>query len=207
MTERCTNSTRPRRYCAPPCANGTTWQRSCAIRPSTTASPACQTARCSSTGVETALGRAGRIGGEVVILLIDLDDFKPVNDRLGHASGDELLKQVGQRLRRCLRETDTAARIGGDEFAVVLEEPVAEGFTVVAERVLRALQTPFVVGEEQVVVHASVGVAVDRNGAHESGDLLREADVAMYAAKHQGKAGFQVFTQVSPPGLRRPGHG
>ncbi len=157
--------------------------------------------------VETALGRAGRIGGEVVILLIDLDDFKPVNDRLGHASGDELLKQVGQRLRRCLRETDTAARIGGDQFAVVLEEPVAEGFTVVAERVLRALQTPFVVGEEQVVVHASMGVAVDRNGAHESGDLLREADVAMYAAKHQGKAGFQVFTQVSPPGLRRPGHG
>jgi len=149
--------------------------------------------------VETALGRARRNGGEVVVLLIDLDNFKPVNDRLGHACGDELLKQVAERLRRCLRETDTAARIGGDEFAVVLEEPVAGGFASVAERVVRALQTPYLLGEEQMVVCASVGVAVDQNGAHESGDLLREADVAMYAAKHQGKAGFQVFTAPGAP--------
>src|SRR6266508_67074 len=113
--------------------------------------------------------------------------------------GDELLKQVAERLRRCLRETDTAARIGGDEFAVVLEEPVAGGFASVAERVVRALQTPYLLGEEQMVVCASVGVAVDQNGAHESGDLLREADVAMYAAKHQGKAGFQVFTAPGAP--------
>jgi diguanylate cyclase (GGDEF)-like protein len=153
--------------------------------------------------VESALNRAKWSGGEVVVLLIDLDDFKPVNDRLGHACGDDLLNQVGERLRRCVRETDTAARLGGDEFAVLLEEPVAGGFTAVAERVVRALQTPFVLGEEQVMVYASVGVAVDQNGAHESGELLREADVAMYSAKHQGKGGFQVFTAVSAPGAPR----
>jgi len=149
--------------------------------------------------VENALARARRHGGQVVVLLIDLDDFKPVNDRLGHAYGDELLKQVGERLRQCLRESDTAARLGGDEFAGLLEEPIAEGFVSVAERIVRAVKRPYVLGDEQVVVCASVGVAVDRNGAHESGDLLREADVAMYAAKHQGKGNYQVFTSVAAP--------
>jgi len=149
--------------------------------------------------VENALARARRHGGQVVVLLLDLDDFKPVNDRFGHACGDELLKQAGERLRQCLRESDTAARLGGDEFAVLLEEPVAEGFVSVAERIVRAVKRPYVLGDEQVAVCASVGVAVDRDGAHESGDLLREADVAMYAAKHQGKGNYQVFTPVAAP--------
>jgi diguanylate cyclase (GGDEF)-like protein len=149
--------------------------------------------------VENALARARRHGGQVVVLLLDLDDFKPVNDRFGHAYGDELLKQAGERLRQCLRESDTAARLGGDEFAVLLEEPVAEGFVPVAERIVRAVKRPYVLGDEQVAVSASVGVAVDRDGAHESGDLLREADVAMYAAKHQGKGNYQVFTSVAAP--------
>jgi len=149
--------------------------------------------------VENALARARRHGGQVVVLLLDLDDFKPVNDRFGHAYGDELLKQAGERLRQCLRESDTAARLGGDEFAVLLEEPVAEGFVPVAERIVRAVKRPYVLGDEQVAASASVGVAVDRDGAHESGDLLREADVAMYAAKHQGKGNYQVFTSVAAP--------
>ncbi len=153
--------------------------------------------------VESALARARRRGGEVVILLIDLDDFKPVNDRLGHASGDELLREVGRRLQRCVREADTSARLGGDEFALLLEEPVTDGFVNVARRVVRAMQAPCNLDGQQVVVRASVGVAVDRGGAHESGELLREADVAMYAAKQRGKGNYQVFAPASVTSARR----
>jgi len=99
--------------------------------------------------VENALARARRHGGQVVVLLLDLDDFKPINDHFGHAYGDELLKHVGERLRQCLRDSDTAARLGGDEFGGLLEEPIAEGFVSVAERIVRAVKRPYVLDDEQ----------------------------------------------------------
>jgi len=137
--------------------------------------------------------RAGQVGG-VVVLFIDLDDFKTVNDSLGHAAGDELLKEVGSRLSGALRAGDTAARLGGDEFAMLLEN-VAD-LDVVLEiiaRIQAALRNPFVVAGRARDVTASIGVARDQGGPAEADDLLRNADVAMYQAKSKGKNRHEVF--------------
>jgi diguanylate cyclase (GGDEF)-like protein/PAS domain S-box-containing protein len=137
--------------------------------------------------------RAGQVGG-VVVLFIDLDDFKTVNDSLGHAAGDELLKEVGSRLSGALRAGDTAARLGGDEFAMLLEN-VAD-LDVVLEiltRIHATLRSPFVVAGRARDVTASIGVARDQGGPIEADDLLRNADVAMYQAKSKGKNRHELF--------------
>jgi diguanylate cyclase (GGDEF)-like protein len=119
--------------------------------------------------------------GEATLLYIDLDGFKPINDRLGHAAGDEVLRLVARRLERCVRaEQDTVARLGGDEFAVL----VRDGADDVAERVRAAFAMPFTVSGEQLAVGASVGVA---SGFADADELLAEADRAMYAIKLQGR--------------------
>lgn len=137
--------------------------------------------------------REGRVGG-VVVLFVDLDDFKTVNDSLGHAAGDELLKEVASRLRRALRTGDTAARLGGDEFAMLLEN-VADLETVleIVGRVESAMRTPFVVTDRGLEVTASIGVARDQGGPSSADILLRNADVAMYEAKLRGKNRSQLF--------------
>ncbi len=137
--------------------------------------------------------RAGQVGG-VVVLFIDLDDFKTVNDSLGHAAGDELLKKVASRLTGVLRTGDTAARLGGDEFAMLLED-VADLETVleIVTRVQAALRTPLVVGGLAREVTASIGVARDQGGPTEADVLLRNADVAMYQAKSKGKNRHELF--------------
>jgi diguanylate cyclase (GGDEF)-like protein/PAS domain S-box-containing protein len=142
--------------------------------------------------VEHALARSGK--GELAVLFIDLDDFKHVNDSLGHAAGDQLLIAAARRLQGCLRPADTAARLGGDEFAVLLERVAdADAAEAVAARVLDTLHQPFGLNGRTIPIKASVGVATGRPGVDEAEELLRNADVAMYAAKAGGKDRFELF--------------
>jgi diguanylate cyclase (GGDEF)-like protein len=137
---------------------------------------------------------AGR-RGELAVLFIDLDDFKTVNDSLGHAAGDEMLVSVASRLRSSLRPEDLVARLGGDEFAVMVEDPHdAEAAAVrVARRIMEAFVLPVGVGSESVAVYVSVGIATSHGGSSSAEELIRDADVAMYKAKTTGKGHFQVF--------------
>ena len=156
--------------------------------------------------VEHALARAKRLKSTVAVLFLDLDDFKTINDSLGHTVGDELLVAVAARLRGCLRESDTAARLGGDEFAILLEDvPDADDAAATAERLIDSLEAPFVLEGKEVFVHASVGVALGHGGHGEtSGDLLRNADLAMYIAKGQGKRRYEFFTPSMHSGAIAP---
>ncbi len=145
--------------------------------------------------VSHALERQTREHEPISVLFMDLDDFKTINDSLGHAAGDQLLFEVGERLKGCLRAADTAARLGGDEFAILLEDG-EEGVTAadVAERIMELMEEPFTLEGKEVFVRASVGIAIadgERDGDVE--ELLRNADVAMYMAKERGKGRYQVF--------------
>jgi diguanylate cyclase (GGDEF)-like protein/PAS domain S-box-containing protein len=144
--------------------------------------------------LQHALSREGRFEDLVAVLFVDLDDFKLINDGLGHASGDELLVMIANRLRSCLRSADTAARLGGDEFAVLIEGVSdVDQAVAVAERILLALGEPFSIGQLPVPLSASVGVALGSAHATSADELLRNADIAMYAAKRAGKGGHVVF--------------
>jgi diguanylate cyclase (GGDEF)-like protein len=141
--------------------------------------------------VAHALRRRSQAGTPLALLFIDLDDFKTVNDQLGHAAGDDLLVEVAARLKTCVRGEDTVARLGGDEFAVLLEQSSSHEVAVrVAQRILEAMRSPFCLQSRQVQVGASVGVTV--SGATEVDAVLREADVAMYMAKAHGKGRFEL---------------
>jgi diguanylate cyclase (GGDEF)-like protein len=145
--------------------------------------------------LEGMLARGARTNAATAALFIDLDDFKSVNDTLGHAVGDELLESVAARLKGVVREADALGRLGGDEFVVIAEELApGAGPELVAERLLAALAPPFTLGEDKDVclsVSASIGIA---SGHHTSaGDLLRDADIAMYRAKWDGRNRFAVF--------------
>jgi diguanylate cyclase (GGDEF)-like protein len=129
-----------------------------------------------------------------VVLFLDLDDFKIVNDTLGHAAGDRLLVLVAERVAGCIRAGDLAARLGGDEFAILLEDrPDLERAMGVANRVIDALQAPFQIQGKEVVVGGSIGIAVPRDTEERAHDLLRKADMAMYTAKSDGKRRVSVF--------------
>jgi diguanylate cyclase (GGDEF)-like protein/PAS domain S-box-containing protein len=142
-----------------------------------------------------ALAGARRDVRMLALLLLDLDNFKTVNDSLGHAAGDQVLVEVSRRLESCVRLADTAARLGGDEFAVLLQDPEGEGMALeVAARITRALRVPFSTGGQEVFLGASIGIAITSGGGRDTaGDLIRNADVAMYTAKQQGKGRFSVF--------------
>ncbi|HEY7132453.1 MAG TPA: EAL domain-containing protein, partial [Candidatus Limnocylindrales bacterium] len=129
-----------------------------------------------------------------VVLFVDLDDFKVVNDTLGHVAGDRLLIAVADRVRGCVRASDVAARLGGDEFAILLEDgaDLSESIAV-ARRILEALQAPLQIDGQEVAIAASIGVAAARAGTDRADELLRNADVAMYTAKAGGKNRFAVF--------------
>ena len=129
-------------------------------------------------------------------LFLDLDRFKAVNDAFGHAAGDELLRAVAARLASVLRAGDTAARLSGDEFAVLCEDVAGERHAVgVAERVAEALRSPFAIGGDEVYARSSVGIALAVHGDEEAETLLREADAAMYRAKQRGGGVYEVYDE------------
>ena len=159
--------------------------------------------------VEHALERLTRNETPMSVLFMDLDDFKTINDSLGHAAGDRLLGEVGERLRTCLRTPDTAARLGGDEFAILLEDG-GEGIGAadVASRILKALEAPFQLDGKEVFIRASIGIATSDSGLaigpEGAEELLRNADVAMYIAKEAGKNRYQIFEpKMHDTALRR----
>jgi len=145
--------------------------------------------------VRHAIARGRREGRGLGVVFIDLDDFKIINDSLGHAAGDEVLQQVAQRLDQAVRASDTAARFGGDEFAVLLEDVdgVQEAADT-AERIMDALGLPLTAGHNELSLRCSIGIAMAADGEPVDADeLIRDADAAMYIAKRDGKGGYRVF--------------
>jgi diguanylate cyclase (GGDEF)-like protein/PAS domain S-box-containing protein len=138
-----------------------------------------------------AMAIAGRRRRAFAVLFLDLDDFKTINDSLGHARGDELLRATANRIRGILRLSDTAARLGGDEFAVLIEAGEAEA-PAAARRILDALAAPFLIDGRELRITASMGLALSGAGVSVE-ELLRNADMAMYAAKSDGKASIRAF--------------
>ena len=136
-----------------------------------------------------AMAMASRTGTMLAVCFIDLDGFKAVNDRFGHAAGDRLLQVIGQRLQDCMRSKDTVARLGRDEFVLVLTQLHAESECQrILERVLRAVEQPVELGPgETGMVSASIGVAFCPKDGHDPDALMKRADAAMYAAKRAGK--------------------
>ena len=140
------------------------------------------------------LEEALKTGKPVAAIWLDLDRFKEVNDTLGHAIGDGLLKAVAARLKNCVRDGDTVARLGGDEFAVVQsgdEQPLDA--TTLASRIIETLSEPYRVGDHQIIVGASVGIAVSPHDGLNAVDLLRSADLALYRAKTDGRGTYRFF--------------
>ena len=147
-----------------------------------------------SDRLEHASARAARSLSSLAVLFLDLDDFKVVNDSHGHAAGDEILIEVARRLVGALRVGDTAARFGGDEFAILLEEITGTDEAVqLAKRILDELNAPTLIGGRVVQMHASIGIALSVAGGEAPADLLQAADVAMYTAKAQGKGRVEVY--------------
>jgi diguanylate cyclase (GGDEF)-like protein/PAS domain S-box-containing protein len=144
--------------------------------------------------LERALTRANRRGNKVAVLFMDLDNFKVINDSLGHKAGDQLIVAVAERLETSLRSEDTAARLGGDEFTILVEDISSVGEVVqVAERIADILRPPFVLEEQEVFTTVSTGLALNSTVQEQPADLLRHADLAMYRAKRRGKARYEVF--------------
>ena len=146
--------------------------------------------------LKLAVGRAARPRKNYLfaVLFLDLDRFKNVNDSLGHTVGDQLLVATARRIRSCLRQIDTVARFGGDEFAVLLDGVEDSNDAVrVAERLQRELTTPVSVGGHEVFTSASIGIALSSTGYERPEDVLRDADTAMYRAKAAGKARHEIF--------------
>ncbi|MDH5290503.1 MAG: EAL domain-containing protein, partial [Acidimicrobiia bacterium] len=142
--------------------------------------------------IEATMASAGDQG--LAMIVIDLDDFKTVNDSLGHSIGDELLRHLSARLTGALRDSDMAARLGGDEFAVLLEEAERAPVLATAQRLLREIEAPITISDREISLHASVGVAFSADGGAATAEtLLRNADLAMYGAKNRGKGRVAVF--------------
>ena len=143
---------------------------------------------------QQALSDASERNGMLAMMCIDIDNFKEVNDTLGHAIGDGLLKAVATRLKSCVRDGDTVARLGGDEFAVIqagAEQPLDA--TSLASRIIETLSSPYRVGDHQIIIGASVGIAVSPDDGLNAIDLLRSADLALYRAKSDGRGTYRFF--------------
>lgn len=132
----------------------------------------------------------------LAVMYLDLDHFKEVNDTLGHSMGDRLLQSVAQRLSACLRQTDTLARMGGDEFTLILADiETHEEAAAVADKILEVLAEPVVIGDNQFNVTASIGISIFPTDGNDVEDLVKNADAAMYRAKELGRNCYQVFTE------------
>jgi diguanylate cyclase (GGDEF)-like protein/PAS domain S-box-containing protein len=158
--------------------------------------------------LQHALDRSRRSKKITAVLFADLDNFKAINDSLGHSAGDELLRGVATRIQDCLRPGDTAARLGGDEYAVLLEDLNGPQDAIhVAERILEAQDAAFVLGDKELFVRASIGVATANAAAARSSSasdaLLRNADLAMYSAKRRGRGQYEVYDEAMHDSLVR----
>ena len=139
------------------------------------------------------LARARR-GEGLAVLCLDLDQFKSVNDTLGHPVGDGLLQEVADRMRASVRETDIVSRLGGDEFAIVqVATPEPEGAIVLAERLIDAMSKPFDVGGHQVVIGTSIGISLAPSDGLDPDHIIKNADLALYRAKNDGRGVFRFF--------------
>jgi diguanylate cyclase (GGDEF)-like protein len=151
-----------------------------------------------------ALTRYRRSGEQVALLMLDLDRFKQVNDTLGHNAGDKLVQEVGDRLRSLLRETDTVARIGGDEFAIVQVSPKGEAdVRRLCERIIAVIRKPFIIGDREARVGVSIGAVFATKDVSEASELLRKADITMYRAKAAGRDCFRLFTEAMDADVQR----
>jgi diguanylate cyclase (GGDEF)-like protein len=145
--------------------------------------------------LQGAVAAARRAERRMALIFVDLDRFKSVNDRLGHAAGDRLLTMASERLQACMREGDTVARLGGDEFAAVLPSLGSQvDAEIIAGRIIEALSAPFVIDGQEVFCTASLGITVYPSDGEEPQVLMRNADAAMYRVKETGRNGFQFFT-------------
>ncbi|MDE1895176.1 MAG: EAL domain-containing protein [Xanthomonadaceae bacterium] len=144
--------------------------------------------------LQYAISLAKRSGGQLALMFIDLDHFKNINDTLGHGVGDAFLIEVGRRLKTVLRESDTASRLGGDEFILVLAQADAQGAASVVDKLLEAICRPYQVEQYALVVTASIGIAIYPNDGDNLDTLSRCADTAMYRAKGEGRNGYRFFT-------------
>jgi diguanylate cyclase len=147
--------------------------------------------------VEHALARRRRERLPVAVLFLDVDDFKNVNDSLGHAAGDEVLQEVARRLQDCMRPVDTTARLGGDEFAILVHDAESELHSIeIAQRARSALDVPITLDGREIAIAVSIGIAFSDQSmvsAQDAEELLRNADAAMYMAKESGKGDYRVF--------------
>ncbi len=143
--------------------------------------------------LQQAVERGRRDGCPASVIFMDLDDFKAVNDSLGHGAGDELLCLVTDRISGVLRATDTAARLGGDEFALLIEGAILTEAIAVVERALGCFAAPFVVNGREITISASAGIAIGGADTAAAADMLRDADIAMYSAKAGGTARFAIY--------------
>ena len=145
--------------------------------------------------LELALQRAKRLKVyQYAVLVLDLDRFKIINDRLGHLVGDKLLVEVSKRLKQHLRNTDMVARLGGDEFVILLEDiSTVEDVIQVAERILADCQTPILIDDHKIFISISIGIAIGSEAYHEASNLIRDADIAMYRAKAQENNSYKFF--------------
>lgn len=153
--------------------------------------------------LEHALSRLGRREEPIAVLFVDLNDFKSVNDSLGHEAGDDLLTEVAGRLKKCVRPEDTVARLGGDEFTVLLEGiSHRDGAARAAERILEVLQEPFDLRGQEVFTGASIGITLVFTASEKPEDVLKNADLALYDAKKKGKAHYEFFEEEMSEQLR-----
>ena len=153
--------------------------------------------------LDEALSRVRRYNDTLAVLYLDLDQFKTVNDRLGHPAGDKLLQAAAERLRKCLRDCDMAARFGGDEFAVLqigLAGPHEAG--ALADRIVTLLSEPYNIEGQQALIGASAGIALAPADGETAEQLLTNADIALYQAKEDGRGAFRFFEPGMDADLR-----
>ena len=171
--------------------------RSTSTRRSTTRSPGSRTGRCFRDRIQQAILTAGREGGRVAVLMMDLDRFKEVNDSLGHHAGDALLEELARRLQNVLRTSDTVARLGGDEFGLLLPKHDTPADVIQAlEKIRQALEQPIVLQDLPLAIEASIGVSLFPEDGEDVDTLLQHADVAMYAAKEANSA-YAFYDEAS----------
>ncbi|HEX2798773.1 MAG TPA: EAL domain-containing protein, partial [Thermoanaerobaculia bacterium] len=158
--------------------------------------------KCLQDHMELALAQARRAGSRLAVLFLDLDRFKLVNDTMGHGVGDEVLRQVAVRLRGCVRAGDTVARVGGDEFVLLLANLEKEHVAPLARKILDEVSAPLVLDTHRLSMTTSVGISLYPEDGADSDALLRNADIALYRAKERGRNNFQLCTPALNAAIR-----